>query len=721
MASTLISSTGHADRYSAASADGLQYRSDALLLAALTFMSYLALAWQFSGPTYQMDEIGYLANAATLSGRTIDAGSSYYFGYSLFLLPGFLLFDDPLVIWKSVLVTNALLFAVAIFLLHRISGYLSEDRWMRFFAVALCALYPAYPTMAGYAFSTPGIVLVYVAACWTLCRSGVAPKSSLLLFSLLAGFLNWVHPTGLPVAIAAVMVLGLMACVDRKLISRAAVSVAIIVLMIWAYRGFLDPLLLDVMTPDGLVPRRHYPTIAEELRELVAPGGPAEFLTRYLAQLSYILIGSLALASGGAAYIVRRAAAVVNTNGRDDDTNLAFLVFALLSLLGVIGLSAVLFTKPSYYYNHYWFQGRYLEGMLLPFLLVSFIVGAARLHRLVITLAVFVPVIILYLAVGQETGFTEEVDVSALWPQVAYPDEGNLFLLLLGGAACIVSVFLPRAVLKCLLAGLYFFCIANQLLWHHQSYRANGSPSDLYRLVSDTNPTGACVAFTPGIEAVPGDRRYERLNQLSFYLLNYKYRRMEIAEWVENCDGPYLTYGDDPTFAEAGAVLVARELDTGLKVYTRSMVPALSHETYRRVFIRNEQNDRPVSYIARLAAADLIGHIDAGRLVEGAVMTTGRSGHVFYGPYGYLEAGEYRFSAYGEALDVAESSFDVASDGGSQIHAMFPVNLTGKKRGLLSQGVFAVPEDLDNFELRLSAGASANITFSHYDLEMLAN
>lgn len=693
-----------------------QYRSDAFVLAAVTFISYLALAWQFTGPTYQMDEIGYLSNAATFSGRSIDAASSYYFGYSLFLLPGFLLFHEPVTIWKSVLVTNSLLFAISIFLLHRISGLLSKDRWLRFSAVLLCALYPAYPTMAGYSFSTAGFVLVFVAACWAICQSGVAPKVMLPVFALLIGFLNWVHPTGLPVAVAAVMTLGVMAWFDRKLIPAAAVSSLIIVLMILAFREFLNPLLLDVMTPEGFRPRLHYPSASDEFKKLVTPDAPLEFLTRVLAQIGYVLIASLTLAAGGAVYILGR---VIGGRSRGDSAHrTGLLVFALLSVLGVAVLTALVFTKfVSFFDNQYWIFGRFLDGVLLPLLLVSFLFRAPRYHQFIVTLVTLALLIGLLLIHWPESGFVNEIVLPAFWPQVAFPKQFIIAWFLAGGVVCLVAVFLPMTLVKFGLAGLFVFCITNQVAWHHQSFRVNGSPSDLYRYVRDTTVSGGCVAIQSADRRAIGNRNYERFNLLSFYLMNYEYRRMETADWIDNCDGPFLTYDDNSALERAGAVLVARELDTGLKVYARNMTGKVSHETYSRLFVRSGGDGQPVSFSARVNAVDLIGQIGRGALVDGAVVTTGTGGHVIYGPYGFLNAGKLRVSVYGQASNVDGSWFEVVSNGGNRVHGKFPLQLSGADSDLIATGEMELPEDLHDFELRLNVSSDAVIAFSHYDLE----
>lgn len=698
-----------------------RYGFDALVLSAATFFCYLALIWQFSGPTYLMDEIGYLANAATLSGRTIDAGSSYYLGYSLFLLPGFLLFSEPAVIWKSVLVTNSLLFAVSIYLLHRISGRFSDDRRLRIVAVGLCALYPAYPTMAGYAYSTPGIVLVYVAASWTLCQLRGAPKTALLIFGLLVGFLNWIHPSGLPVALAAVITLGVVAWLDRKLIPVAVVSVLTIALMILVFRTILNPHLLDIMTPDGFQPRLHYSGVSDQLAPLMTPGGVAEFLTRFLAQIGIILITSLALASGGAVYIFSRLALIGYSDRRDSTDQIGFLAFVFLSLLGVAALTALIFTKPSIYYNNYWVHGRYIEGVLAPFLLLSILCAVPRIHRLAVTLVVLALLLAFYWVVGQEFGFTDEVELPAFWPQTIFPGEKVGIWFLSGAVACVIAFFVPGAAVKIALAGLYLLCITNQVFWHHQSFRASANPTDLYRLVSDGAAKGSCIAFSPAGREDIGNKPYERFNQLSFYLMNYAYRRMEIADWAENCDGPYLSYDDASAFESVGAVPVAYGLDTGLTVFARTMPGEASHETYSRVFVRGSGDDRPVPYTVRINADDLRGHIGVGKLTGGVIKTTGTKGYVYYGPYGLLKPGKLRVKVYGQASNVEESWVDVASEGGQQIHGVFPLELSGSTDGLLVTGEIDLTADLPNFEIRMFVSSNADIEFSHYDLEIVTD
>ncbi|MCR9135228.1 MAG: hypothetical protein NXI27_04485 [Alphaproteobacteria bacterium] len=698
-----------------------RFLPDAFLLAVITFVSYLALSWQFTGPTYLTDEIGYLTNAAALSGRSIDAASSYHFGYSLFLVPGFLLFEEPTTIWKAVLVTNAVLFAGAVFLLHRISGFLSSERLPRISAVGLCALYPAYPTMTGYAFSTPAMILVFVAACWMLCQSAFSPARSLSVFALLVGFLTWIHPSGLPVGIAAALTLALMCWMDRRLIVPAMTAALIIIVMILSYQQVLQPLLRNAMTPEGFQPKLHYPSPLDELALVASLDGVVHVLTKYVGQMAYILAGTLALASGGVAYTLLRVAAVSrNRNGQRPET-IGLLVFGLFSILGMVAVTSLSNNLTPVIWANEWFSGRHLEAVLLPFLLFSFLLCAPRIYGLIITTGVFALVFLFHLTNRRETLDLNEIEGSSFWPTVLFPDGTMLQWFFWGGLACVLAVFVPVRIVKLFLVGLYLMCIGNQIEWHHQSFWVNGRPSELSQFIRDTYPVNSCIAFEPREDRSDDIRRYERLNQLTYYLMNFRFRRMEVSDWIERCDGPYLTYRDHPALADAGAVVIAQELYTGLKAYARKTVGRREEGRYAQVFVRMDHEDRPATFLARVNSSNLAGHLGVGELIDGSIVSNKRSGHVFFGPYGYLDAGRYRFHAFGSATDIEKSWFDLVSEGGNRIHHTFPLEEKETGQDRIASGNFEIPADMKNFEIRLNADANANIVFSHYELERLAD
>ncbi|UOV06582.1 hypothetical protein MUU75_08165 [Pseudoxanthomonas mexicana] len=81
-----------------------------LLLTAIVF--YAATAW-VAGPAYLADEIGYLTNGAFIAGHFVSSASSYHAGYSFLLAPLFYFLDDPRVVWRGVLIINAVMWGVS--------------------------------------------------------------------------------------------------------------------------------------------------------------------------------------------------------------------------------------------------------------------------------------------------------------------------------------------------------------------------------------------------------------------------------------------------------------------------------------------------------------------------------------------------------------------------------------------------------------------------------
>ena len=92
-----------------------------MLVALIIGIIYFVVNLDVSGPAYQQDEIGYLVNGAFFAGHVIDGFSSYHAGYSILLAPLFAIFDDPGLIWKGVLLVNALLLVRVVFSVGKVS------------------------------------------------------------------------------------------------------------------------------------------------------------------------------------------------------------------------------------------------------------------------------------------------------------------------------------------------------------------------------------------------------------------------------------------------------------------------------------------------------------------------------------------------------------------------------------------------------------------------
>ena len=170
-------------------------------------------------PRVLADELGYLGNARFIAGvaHLPDMGGTqlYHFGYSLFLLPAFWFFADPVSTYKAALAINALLASSLIFpltfaltVLGRVSGRTSV--WIAF----ACCLYPPLVFHSSIAWSENAYIPLYAIAMVLFGRFlGSRRGRDAILFGLATGFLYTVHPRGVPVIVGVTAYLVLLVCI----------------------------------------------------------------------------------------------------------------------------------------------------------------------------------------------------------------------------------------------------------------------------------------------------------------------------------------------------------------------------------------------------------------------------------------------------------------------------------------------------------------------------
>jgi hypothetical protein len=160
----------------------------------------------------------------------------YHFGYSLLLIPAFWLFSNPVWIYKTVMIINALLASSLIVPLFFILTELfrvpfKTARWIAF----ACCVYPSLILYSSFAWSESAYVSLYATAMalfgWLLRERSAA---AVILFGGVTGFLYTVHPRGLPVVAAALGYLLLLAFLRfltfRQLVPALSVMACIVTL-----------------------------------------------------------------------------------------------------------------------------------------------------------------------------------------------------------------------------------------------------------------------------------------------------------------------------------------------------------------------------------------------------------------------------------------------------------------------------------------------------------
>lgn len=186
---------------------------------ALVFIHVLS-GLQMEQPIILADELGYLGNARFLSGSgplpNMHGSQFYHFGYSLFLLPAFWLFSDPISTYKAALTINALLISALYFpLFFILESFLevpkSAARWIAF----TCCLYPSLILYSSFAWTENAFIPLYAtaAALFGMYLTSRTSRNA-LLFGFVVGFLYTLHPRALPILAIVVVYLVVLALVN---------------------------------------------------------------------------------------------------------------------------------------------------------------------------------------------------------------------------------------------------------------------------------------------------------------------------------------------------------------------------------------------------------------------------------------------------------------------------------------------------------------------------
>ena len=204
-----------------------------LVLVVIHLLSGL----QMEQPTVLADELGYLGNARYLSGAAhmpdMRQCQFYHFGYSLFLLPAFWLFTDPVAIYRAAIVINALLMSSLFFPLYFILRSHLEvangaARWIAF----ACCLYPPLILYSNFAWAESAFIPLYAVTVAVLGNYLVSrSRRDALLFGALAGFLYTVHPRALPVLAVILVSLAVLVFLRLLPVSRALLSASAMALV----------------------------------------------------------------------------------------------------------------------------------------------------------------------------------------------------------------------------------------------------------------------------------------------------------------------------------------------------------------------------------------------------------------------------------------------------------------------------------------------------------
>ncbi|MDR1630861.1 MAG: hypothetical protein LBS36_11745, partial [Oscillospiraceae bacterium] len=712
-----------------------------ILFGVIVFLVYFIFSLQYTGPAYLSDEIGYLSKAAAIAGFPVDVASSWQAGYSILLAPLFILFSDPFIIWKGVLFLNAIMFGLSFIILFYLLRQLDPGKstWQIIFTMAICAFYPAFITMSGYAFSSPAAILCFMLILMTLTLSLHNSESLLWHFinALLVGYFNWIHPTGLSIAAVYIMMLLIIRGEKAWVI---ATKIAIVVFMIIAYKIGIHPWLNSIMTPKGYSAGNHYGSITSFLQRLLSNWRFLLYLPIVvLGQFSYFIVASFGLVNVliydlYSLYTqIRRKDSMLSRQKRNSFVIMAFIC---ASFFGIIVMGSISFTysfKPGKELAvSYLLYGRYAEVVFLPILAygLSFFnikrVRELTFYSLLISGYIFFQPFIVYL---QQFNW---VNVPAYWPLILCGATSPLFYIAICGITiiCLINILNRKFIFAIAMIILYSFCVSAQIKHHLNILKTHSNPSDMVRVIRNDVPRNTLIAYDvddPQFKSF-SSRLRERFRMYSFYFYDYNFRRMTAVEWDSTQKGLYLTYfpekidkSTDILLAKenAGLFLVAKKTSAD-SFFKRDQE---KFTNLRGIEIKKTPNQEDGTlYNVYLNATELPTRV--GIRSGDSLYTNKQGGFLSYGPYLAFPRGEYRLTIYGHAENIDEAVVDIYSSNEKRIINEFRIKYKKPSEGATGNGiflqeVFVLSENIDDLEARIKVGENDVVRFDSLAIEWI--
>lgn len=266
----------------------------------------------------------------------------------------------------------------------------------------------------------------------------------------------------------------------------------------------------------------------------------------------------------------------------------------------------------------------------------------------------------------------------------------------------------------------FFYSSSAQDYWHKGIQFNYSNPSSLVEMVRQGYPAGSCVAFDPDIPADASLFKKERFNLYKFYFFNYRYQRMTPTVWLNNCDGPLLTYNGLFLAKNTQFRVMARERVSGLFLVVRNnekklnISMAITNAT--DIIYANRKNEYCLlsKWCLAIFGPELMRFTEVGKL-DGTVLTsTQQAGYLFYGPYQPIRQGSYYLMIRGNFRIEECAVFDITSHSGSVKHG--EATLCGHRCEQAIVIPFELASDVEDIEVRLKVTASDFITVSGYQI-----
>ena len=296
----------------------IQRRYDILFVLLMSCIVCHGISKSY-GFYFPADEFGYWSYAAGLAGYDwsdiASLGSYYSYGYSLILLPVFLIFKDGVIAYRAAMVVNIALLAVCFFIRQKMG---------RTFYAAAAVFYPTWLFYAGTTFAEILLVTLYLTTCMLLLKYLQTDNKRYMALMLAAMFYMYlVHLRAIGVLVSGTAVLllyNIRKYSIRKYIMRnggrkvrsvlvpaaaAAVILAVGLLMGLFIKNYWTGMVYGD-TADTLKNANDYAGQFEKIAYIFSIDGLKNLIISVSGKILYLGLASYGLAYFGIIYAVRR-------------------------------------------------------------------------------------------------------------------------------------------------------------------------------------------------------------------------------------------------------------------------------------------------------------------------------------------------------------------------------------------------------------------------------
>lgn len=296
----------------------IQRRYDILFVLLMSCIVCHGISKSY-GFYFPADEFGYWSYAAGLAGYDwsdiASLGSYYSYGYSLILLPVFLIFKDGVIAYRAAMVVNIALLAVCFFIRQKMG---------RTFYAAAAVFYPTWLFYAGTTFAEILLVTLYLTTCMLLLKYLQTDNKRYMALMLAAMFYMYlVHLRAIGVLVSGTAVLllyNIRKYSIRKYIMRnggrkvrsvlvpaaaAAVILAVGLLMGLFIKNYWTGMVYGD-TADTLKNANDYAGQFEKIAYIFSIEGLKNLIISVSGKILYLGLASYGIAYFGIIYAVRR-------------------------------------------------------------------------------------------------------------------------------------------------------------------------------------------------------------------------------------------------------------------------------------------------------------------------------------------------------------------------------------------------------------------------------